>query len=330
MIPPPKVSLIQSPTPLHRLDRASADLGIDLWIKRDDLTGLALGGNKGRKLEYLMAEVLASGAKAVVTCGAMQSNFIRQLGAACAMLGVKCIAAVMQTPYEFSPPHGEGLRRDGGNVLLDQWLGVDLRVYPDGTWDELYKHSEQLAQALESQGMNVYRIPIGGSSPLGAYAFYEAGLELQAQSLDAFDTIVFASSSGSTQVGLTHAFRSSKTQVLGVCSDPEPDIAEDFAILSESLAPIIGQPAIPSCEFKVRTDMVGPGYGVPSGEGNEAIRYLSQTEGIFLDPVYSGKAFAAVMDMARDKGSSARVCFWHTGGVPNLFVMKGSPVQELD
>ncbi len=317
-MPPPKVSLIQAPTPLHRLDRVSEDLGIDLWIKRDDLTGFAMGGNKGRKLEYMMGDALAQGAQAVVSCGAMQSNFIRHLGAAAAVCGMECAAAVMETPYEYNPPMMDGLHRDGGNVLLDQWLGVDLHIYPDGTWEELYGHAEEVGQQLERRGLRVYRIPIGGSAPMGALAFYEAAKELD----QAFDWIVFASSSGSTQVGLAHAFRGTGTKVLGIASDPEPEIVQDFAELSLGLAELLGVEAIPAEEFRVYYDMVGPGYGVPSKHGNDAIRYLARKEGVFLDPIYSGKAFAGLQELVAKGEIGGRICFWHTGGVPALFAMR--------
>lgn len=315
---PKKVPLIQAPTPLHRLERVSEELDIDLWIKRDDLTGFAMGGNKGRKLEYMMAEALDQGAQAVVTCGAMQSNFIRHLGAAAAVCGLQCAAAVMETPYEFNPPFMDGLYREGGNVLLDQWLGVDLHIYPDGTWEELYAYAEEVAQQYERKGLRVYRIPIGGSSPIGAYAFLQAGAELSSD----FDWIVFASSSGSTQVGLSHAFRRTQTKVMGIASDPEPEIVEDFAELSQGLANLIGQESIPAEEFCVFYDMVGPGYGVPSKDGNDAIRYLAAKEGIFLDPIYSGKAFAALMELVKRGELSGKICFWHTGGLPALFAMR--------
>jgi D-cysteine desulfhydrase len=334
---PPKVSLIVAPTPLHRLDRVSEDLGIDLWIKRDDLTGFAMGGNKGRKLEYMIADALAQGAEAVVTCGAMQSNFIRQLGAACAIFGLKCGAAVMETPYEHVKPFMDGLYREGGNVLLGQWSGVDLHVYADDTWENLYRYAEDVAGQYEREGLKVYRIPVGGSAPVGAYSFWEAGRELMEQVSQnphpptpspfgkgegEFDSIVFASSSGSTQVGLSHFFRRTSTKVLGIASDPEPEIAEDFAELSNGLAPLLGEDPIPAEDFHVYYDMVGPGYGIPSKDGNDAIRYLVAKEGIFLDPIYSGKAFAALLELAHKGEVSGRVCFWHTGGLPGLFAMR--------
>jgi D-cysteine desulfhydrase/L-cysteate sulfo-lyase len=317
----PKVRLIQAPTPLHRLDFASDDLGIDLWIKRDDLTGFALGGNKGRKLEYLIGAALAEGATAIVTCGSIQSNFIRQLGAACAMFGLKCAAAVMATPYEFAPPSNGGLRDEGGNALLDAWLGVEMHVYANGTWEELFKHLDELSEGLKKAGSKVFRVPVGGSMPEGAYGFWVAGRELYEQAPPGFDSVVFASSSGSTQVGLAHWFRSSETDVIGIACDPEPEIAQEFVELSKGFAPLIGEHPLVAEEFRIKFDFVGPGYGIPSGDGNQAIRYLARREGIFLDPIYSGKAFAALMAGAKSGELSGRVCFWHTGGTPALFAM---------
>ncbi|RYG25944.1 D-cysteine desulfhydrase family protein [bacterium] len=316
MAPPPKVPLCLLPTPMHRLDRMSKELGIDLWIKRDDLTGFALGGNKGRKLEYLIAEALQTGAEVVVTCGAAQSNFVRQLGAACAMVGLQCVAAVMELPFEDEPAKGQRLRVDAGNVVLDHLLGVELRHFPDDEWETLYAYAETIAVELETQGRKVYRVPIGGSSPLGAYAFYQAAVEIG----NDFDWIVSASSSGSTQTGLAYAFHNTKTKVLGICSDPEPEIAEDFADLGQKLARLLSLPySLPSSNFPLNFDFVGPGYGVPSPEGDAAIERLARTEGIFLDPIYSGKAFAALIDIAKKGEIKGQVLFWHTGGVPTLF-----------
>lgn len=292
-------------------------------MKRDDLTGFAMGGNKGRKLEYLIAEALAQGADVAVTCGAAQSNFVRQLGAACAVVGMDCAAAVMELPYEpldcVSAPAVRaeaGTVSEGGNVVLDRILGVELRTFEDGPWETLYAHAEALALALEAQGRTVYRVPIGGSSPLGAYAFYDAAREIP----DGFDWIVTASSSGSTQTGLAYAFHGSDTRVLGICADPEPAIADDFAALGRALGDRLDLPfRLAPEDFLVRFDFVGPGYGVASSEGDAAIRRLARTEGIFLDPVYSGKAFAGLLALAARGAIGGRVLFWHTGGLPTLF-----------
>ena len=316
----PKVNLIVAPTPLHRHDRMSDLLGIDLWIKRDDLTGFAMGGNKGRKLEYLIGEALAKGADTIVTCGGAQSNFVRQLAAACSMFGLHFVAVVMPLPYEFEPISG-GLAPTGGNLLLDELLGAEIRMLPNGTWDQLFDETSALASKLRSDGRNVYEIPIGGSSPQGAYAFYEAGLELLAQDAG-FDLVIGASSSGSTQTGLTYAFHGSSTKFLGIACDPEPDMIHEFAALAGGVDAITGMNLnLKPEDFDFNLRFVGAGYGVPSEGGMEAIRLLAQKEGIFLDPVYSGKAFHGLIEMARSGEINGRVCFWHTGGSPALFAM---------
>ncbi len=316
--PPAKVPLILAPTPLHRLDRLSADLGIDLWIKRDDLTGFAFGGNKGRKLEYLIAEALSLGAEVVVTCGSSQSNFIRQLAAACAMHGLQCSAVVMELPYDApaGKPEGKHLRGSGGNVLLDDILGAELRMYPDGDWDALFAEMDKLVLEKEEMGKKVYRIPVGGSSPLSAYAFYQAASELNA---GPFDWILCATSSGSTQTGLTYAFASSSTQVLGVACDPEPEIASDFAEIGRGLAELVDAPVLSASDFLIDFHSVGAGYGIVTREGEHAIQMMARREGIFLDPIYSAKAFAALTRLAETKAIEGRVLFWHTGGTPALF-----------
>lgn len=296
----------------------SAELGLDLWIKRDDLTGFAMGGNKGRKLEYLIAEARASGAEIMVTCGASQSNFVRQLGAACSVVGIHCVAATMDLPYEppKSVPAERGLDGQAGNVILDAILGVELRRFEDDEWETLYAHAESIALEFERQGRKVYRVPIGGSSALGAYAFYRAAEEIS----EDFDWVVTASSSGSTQTGLAYAFRGRPTQVLGICSDPEPEIAEDYAELGDKLAELMDLPwRLSANEFLLNFDFVGPGYGIPSADGDAAIERLARTEGIFLDPIYSGKAFAALMALAGCGEIGGKVLFWHTGGLPTLF-----------
>jgi 1-aminocyclopropane-1-carboxylate deaminase/D-cysteine desulfhydrase-like pyridoxal-dependent ACC family enzyme len=297
---------------------------VDLWIKRDDLTGFALGGNKGRKLEFLLADIQDSGADIVVTCGSLQSNFIRQLSAACAVSGVRCAAAVMACPYEFEKPSAPPMQATGGNELLDRLLGLEMRVLPDGFWDDLIEEAESLACSYEKQGLKVYRMPIGGSSPLGAYAFLEAAKEMQAQNSKPFDAIVFASSSGSTHTGLALAFRGTSTRIVGVACDPEPQIADDFAKLSVGLEERgLGQ-AMKAEEYDLDARFVGPGYGVPSEGSLRAIETLSRAEGIFLDPVYSGKAFHGLLHMIEAGEVGGRILFWHTGGLPALFAMPTS------
>ena len=316
---PAKVPLILAPTPLHALPRLSSDLGLDLWIKRDDLTGFAFGGNKGRKLEYLIAYALAVGADTIVTCGSAQSNFIRQLAAACSMYGLHCAAVVMEMPHDApaGKPEGNHPRASGGNVLLDDILGAELRMYPDGDWESLFSEMDKLVLEKEEMGQKVYPISVGGSSPLSAYAFYQAAQELNA---GPFDWIVCASSSGSTQTGLSYFFDGSATRVLGVACDPEPEIAADFAEIGKGLAPLVNAPRVLGAEdFLMDFDSVGAGYGIVTNEGTHAIQLMSRREGIFLDPVYTAKAFGALVRLAETRSIEGRVLFWHTGGTPALF-----------
>lgn len=299
---------------MHRLDRLSLQLGIDFWMKRDDLTGFAGGGNKGRKLEYLMAEAQASGATAVVSCGASQSNFIRQLGAACAVLGMRCIVATMDSPYE-TVDRRIAAPAEGGNAYLDRWFGIERHRVPDGTWEELETRAGALAALLESEGESVFRIPLGGSSVLAVQAFVDAGREVGA----GFDWIVTASSSGSTQVGLGHAFQGTETKIYGISADPEPEIVDDLVELSARYAEWAGVPALPRSDIRFSLDFVGPGYGVPGHDTEHARELMSRREGILLDPVYSGKAFAGLVGLVGSGEISGRVLFWHTGGLPALF-----------
>ncbi len=292
-----------------------------MWIKRDDLTGFALGGNKGRKLEYLLADILDSGADIVVTCGSLQSNFIRQLSAACAVSNIRVAAAVMACPFEFEKPSAPPMRASGGNELLDRLLGLEMRVLPDGFWDDLIDEAEKLACSYEREGLTVYRMPIGGSSPLGAYAFLQAAEELKLQSPEPFDAIVFASSSGSTHTGLGLGFRGTGTRIVGVACDPEPQIADDFAKLSIGLKERGLGESMEASEYDLDARFIGPGYGVPSDGSLKAIEVLARAEAIFLDPVYSGKAFDGLLHMVATGELTGRILFWHTGGLPALFAM---------
>lgn len=322
MVHPPKVSLLYGPTPLHRLDRLSSRLGADIWIKRDDLSGFMLGGNKLRKLEYLMASVLESGADTVVTAGSLQSNFVRQIGAACRVYRLSCAAAVMSLPYDgpagrpdYSPPD------KGGNVFLDEMLGVELHLAPDGTWDELDEARHRLVQVKEQEGRKVFDVPVGGSTWQGVFGFYQAGAELAAQAPDGgFEVVVTPTSSGSTHAGLAQYFLGSATRVVGIACDPEPDLTGHLAGLAAEMAERTGLPrALQAEEIEYHMDWVGAGYNVPSTEGAAASQLLLDTEGIPLDPVYSAKAFAGLIGLIERRAIRGRICFWHTGGMPALF-----------
>lgn len=309
-----RVPLICAPTPCHALPRLSAQLGLDLWIKRDDLTGFAGGGNKGRKLEFLLPKILASGADTVVTCGATQSNFVRHLAVTCRMFGLEFHAITMPMPFEEGRQESANLPHAGGNRILVNLSGGTLHEKPNGTWDELDAQTEQLAADLRRAGRQVFVVPLGGSSVEGAYAFRLAAQELP----PGFDSVVCPTSSGSTHAGLSHAFAGTPTKVLGVACDPEPELVDVVADLCQQLDDYLGMST--SVQVNLNLDFVGDGYGFPSEAGEFAMQLLAQTEGIFLDPIYGAKAFAGLLGLAEKGELKGRVCYWHTGGFPSLFV----------
>jgi len=307
---PSRYPLIQAPTPLHPLFNAGRELGIDLWIKRDDLTGFAMGGNKGRKIEYILGDALSRRARKIVTCGAAESNFVRQLAVGCQMARIEFHAVVMERPFEpgfevlGAPPKGNA------NQKIALLAGATFHRMENGPWETLFKSATNLAREL-----GAFEIPIGGSTPLGALAFYHAAAEVPG-----FDVILHASSSGSTQMGLHVAFSGSNTHVLGISCDPEEALIEDHTELGRGLCRLLGMEEDRAEGIDLRFDWVGPGYGVPSDAGQGALRWLLSKEGIVLDPIYSGKAFAALLDIAKSgEFGGKRVLFWHTGGTPAFF-----------
>lgn len=321
MAEPARIPLIATPTQMHRLPRASEDLGIDLWIKRDDLTGFAGGGNKGRKLEYLMAEALAQGAEVIVSGGSTQSNYLRQLSCACQMFGIHCVGATMKLPFVAAAGRPVGKEVSvGGNRVLDEMFGLEMRVFPDDSFDVLKQHVGDLVAEFEAQGKKVLRWPNGGSTPLGAYGYYKAGEEADAQIADPFDFVFAPSSSGATHAGLAYYYHGSQQHLIGISCDPEPDMDIHVAHLARGLDEIVGRGVKMKREdIDFRMGYQGPGYGVHGEEGDAAFDYLMKMEGVLLDPIYSAKTFAGLLDLARRKEISGRVLFWHTGGLPTLF-----------
>ncbi len=307
---------------MHRLERLSNALKTDLWIKRDDLTGFGFGGNKGRKIEFLLAEAIDSKATAIVCQGAIQSNFVRQLGAACSMFGLRCVAAVMNMPYYAAAGKPTGTKHvGGGNRILDDLFGVELRIFPDGDWEQLAKHAGEVALELTLQGESPYLIAIGGSSALGAYSFHLAGEEVIATG-EQFDFLVTPSSSGSTHAGLAYCFQGTKTKVIGISADPDPDdeLAHDIVSLCDLVGGITGiEKKIRRADIDLRMGYCGEAYGIPSEAGTKAIEQFAKREGIILDPVYSGKAAAGLFALIESGEIGGKILFWHTGGSPTLF-----------
>ena len=315
----PRFRLAQLPTPIERLDRLSGELGgPDLLIKRDDLTGLALGGNKARKLEFLVGQALEQGADTLVTAGAAQSNHCRQTAAAAAKAGLKCeLILNSQKPI-----------LQNGNLLLDELLGAKCH------WIERPQFPvklSELPEQLRAQGRKPYVIGIGGSNGVGATGYVLAMIELEGQLRTIqhrLDHIVFASSSGGTQAGMVLGAQLAGFggQVHGVSVDKDnlerEAYDEEVAKIANECAQYIGSDIrLTKQHIKVVYGYTGEGYGVVSNLEREAIRLMARSEGIILDPVYTGRAFGGLIELIR-KGAFMRgesVLFWHTGGAPALF-----------
>jgi 1-aminocyclopropane-1-carboxylate deaminase/D-cysteine desulfhydrase len=314
----PRATLASLPTPLHYLSRFSAELGAEVWMKRDDVGSVGLAGNKVRKLEFVLGAARHDGADAIVIVGAEQSNACRAAAAACAQLGLRCVLVLS----------GDAPERATGNLLLDRLYGADVRFAGTTDWAALAEAADRVTDELRAAGATPATLPVGASSPLGAVGFAVAWFELLAQ-LDELDvaaaTLVHASSSGGTHAGLVAGRRLTgrgpRVRAIGVAEDIYPDMPARYAELATGAAQLLGADGpITPADLWLDMGFVGPGYAVPTPEAVEAIRLLARTEGIVCDPVYSGKALAALVAAARagDLGDGATV-FWHTGGYHALF-----------
>jgi len=310
------LSLGHLPTPLGPLPRLSQALGgPEVWIKRDDLTGLGLGGNKIRKLAFLLAEAQRQHADVIMTTGAQQSNHARQTAAAAAMLGLPCVLVLRGAPPA----------KPQGNYFLDRLLGAEVRWSGDRP---LLQALEAEAEALRQEGRHPYVITYGGSSALGACGFVAgiAEVAMQAQALGiAFDAIVFASSSGGTQAGMVAGVRALElpTRVIGISiAEPASSFRHDLTRLTNETAALLKLDlTFSDGDFDVRDAYLGQGYGIVTDVEREAIRFAARTEGQLVDPVYTGRALGGLMDLIRrgEFSPTQRVLFWHTGGAPALF-----------
>ncbi len=316
----PRLKIAHLPTAVEMLPRLSATLGeVQLIVKRDDQTGLAFGGNKTRKLEFLLAEAQAHGARTLITAGADQSNHCRQTAAAAARFGFACILTLTLPPGMTEPP--DFSTTASGNLLLDRLLGANIIWAPRETRDQVLQQSFQ--DAWEA-GKRPYLIPYGGSSTTGAAAYAFAVQELMSQGVHP-DWIVFPSSSGGTQAGLVLGARlfGYQGRVLGISVDEPHDVlTARVAKLATETADALGERLEFSAqEILVNADYIGGGYGVVSEGEKEALRLFARQEGLLLDPVYTGRAAYGLIDLIR-KGSFSpgeKVLFWHTGGAPALF-----------
>jgi len=319
------VSLGHWPTPFHPLERLGRALGgVRLWVKRDDLSGLAGGGNKTRKLEHLLADALAQDATTLITVGAPQSNHARQTAAAAARYGLRCVLVL----GGIAPPEITG------NLLLDRLLGATVRWAGDR---DRFALLEEVAAEERAAGRRPYIIPYGGSNAIGAAAYASAMDELVRQCHQqgiAPDRIVFASSSGGTQAGLVVGARANNlsAQVLGISVDrPADELARGVYELATMTADLL------QLRFEIEPQRVqvndayrGGGYAVLGDAEREAIHLAARTEGLLLDPVYTGRAMAGLLDLVRrgEIGSQETVLFWHTGGTPALYAYAQELLRE--
>ena len=308
----PRTPLAHLPTPLHPLPRLSNVLGgPEIWVKRDDQTGLAFGGNKTRKLELLVGQAQDEGAEVMLTRGARQSNHCRQTAAAAAHAGMGCTLILSGDP----PPVASA------NLLLDHLLGAEIR------WAGSNDPETILQEAFEEKlvaGEKAFVIPYGGSNPLGASAYADALGELIEQG-ERFDRIVFATSSGGTQAGLLAGARLHSLDVIidGISVDkPAEFLAPIVAQIASAVLPLVGAPGEITPEDALVDDrFLGGGYAIMGSLEHEAIQLFARREGLLLDPVYTGRAAGGMLAKIRtgEIEPDERVLFWHTGGTPALF-----------
>lgn len=318
----PRISLAHLPTPMEYLPRLSQHLGgPEIYIKRDDCTGLGTGGNKTRKLEFLMADALEKGSDVVITQGAVQSNHARQTAAAACKLGMKC-----ELVFEARVEDPDDAYKTSGNVLLDRIFGANIREVPNGS--DMNAVMDELATEIRTKGHKPYVIPGGGSNPIGALGYIDCAMEFLAQANResvVIEQVVHATGSAGTQAGLVVGLQAmnSKIPLLGIgVNAAKAEQEEKVFKLAEETAAYVG---VPGCidreDIVANCDYVGDGYGIPTKEMNDAVMLLAQLEGLLFDPVYSGKGLAGMIDLIQkgEFSETKNLLFIHTGGVAGLF-----------
>jgi len=313
----PRIELLGAPTPLEFLPRLSDFLGRDIFIKRDDVTPLALGGNKLRKLEFLAADALREGADVLLTAGAIQSNHVRQTAAVAAKLGLKCVA-LLENPIA---TQSENYLTNGNRLLLEL-MDVEV-VMVDALTDPAAQLAEQ-AERLEAQGFRPYTLPVGGSNALGALGYVECAQEIvhQSEGVVDFAAVVVASGSAGTHAGLAIGLEHlmPQTELVGVTVSRQRD--EQLPKVDAIRQALASQLSVEAkAPVTLWDDYFGPRYGEPNEEGTEAIKLLARLEGLLLDPVYTGKAMAGLIDGISQNRfrREGPLLFVHTGGAPALF-----------
>ena len=306
----PKVPLGLFPTPIHKLENISRLLNTNVFIKRDDLTGLGLGGNKIRKLEYLLADAREQGAEVVFTTGGAQSNHAMLTAAAAGKTGMKPILILKK----------RGVTERLGNQLLEHLMGTEVIFMDTNDYADIYEEMDRLGAKL---GVNYYKIPSGGSNALGCLGYVDCAREISDQGIH-FDYLLCAEGSGGTMAGLSLGAKLflPGTEVYGMMVDTDPFDVITPTLMREAADLLGSDLEIDSQDYHLR-DMCGPGYAIPSEEGNAAISLMAREEGLFLDPVYTGKAFAGLIKMAEEGAfrPSDNVLFLHTGGAGGLFAV---------
>lgn len=327
----PKKSIGFFPTPLHKLETLSQELGVNLYLKRDDLTGISLfGGNKMRKLEYLMGDAIAKGCDTVFTFGATQSNHAMQTISACRKFGLTPIlylTAIVE-------PDEEDLR---ANLLLDKILGAEIHLVSiKGTTEaqadekaieQAYEHAKKLA----AQGHKCYMIPMGGACPVGSAGFVSGFVEMDQQLREIGihgDCLFHATGTGGTLAGLAagKALVKSDIRIYSIHVSPKPPEHRDKIVqmANDTLVYLNSDAVVDKDDLNLDLNYYAPGYEIPNEPATKAIQLLARKEGIFLDPVYTGKGFAGMLDYIRSgkipQGST--VVYWHTGGATALFAEK--------
>ena len=306
----PRVSLGIFPTPIRKLENISRELRTNVYIKRDDLTGIGLGGNKVRKLEYLLADARKEGAEVVFTTGGAQSNHAMLTAAAAGKLGMKPILILKK----------RGVTERRGNLLLEALMGTEVRFLDTDDYADIYAEMDRVGKEL---GVPYYKIPCGGSNALGTLGYVDCAREIREQGIR-FDHLICAEGSGGTMAGLALGAKMylPGAKVHGMMVDTEPFDRITPALMRGAAALLGTDTEIDETNFHLR-DLCGPGYAIPSEAGNAAISLMAREEGLFLDPVYTGKAFAGLIQMAGEGafGPEDNVLFLHTGGAGGLFAV---------
>lgn len=327
----PRVDLVSGKTPLEPLSRLGGELGIDLWVKRDDLAGTSFGGNKSRQLEYYLGAAKAQNSDTILITGAVQSNFVRTAAASAAKLGMRTIAQL-----EARVPGQDALYQSSGNVVLNQLLGAEIIYHPDGE-DEAGADAALRARAEEerAKGHRPYVIPLAlGNPPLGALGYVRAAHEIMSQQ-DDFDFIIVASGSGLTHAGLLVGLSESgfSGAVIGSCVRRAAAFQHQRIItVLEALDELTGSnPAVSHDRVKVWDGALAPGYGQIGPVSMNAMTMMARSEGLVLDPVYTAKAFAPVIELVKsgEISQGSKVLFVHTGGLASLFAYQTDLVRQL-